>query len=445
VWLLKNALPIILLIAFAGVLPAQADIDSHYLDAQLTVASKSVNEGHVKAGYDQLVALLNQIDPTKDRESYWRVSATLVEFLSQIEDHPRAAQVLNSIISTKIPETQPAYLQWAQFYVGRNLSYSGWANEGEKFLRALTGDDARLILIPAQRAAAIMLSKIESDRGNIDQAAIWMRRAVIGTLVDKGAASEEIVDVLTEYASYLTETRQLPEAYNLFKTLTTLYETQYSHHNPKYLHFQSLFLEMLSKVGNFQAADAVYKALNDNVAAVDIVAPSIRSALSFQSLYQLARIPSAEAHALTSERLKQNAASDPNFLKQPRNRIVFSYLAALAGDIELANQFNTAPEITGPEVSYPIDQLFESYEIILQAFTAARRSEFDKSIALSQDALHKLQQLQLRFEGVSADHLPVFTISERLMLSANPQLKFSTRYDIRSSQWAFQIGAISQC
>jgi hypothetical protein len=54
------------------------------------------------------------------------------------------------------------------------------------------------------------------------------------------------------------------------------------------------------------------------VAAVDVVAPSVRSALSFQSLYQIARTPSAEAHALTSERLKQNTASDPNFLKQPR-------------------------------------------------------------------------------------------------------------------------------
>ena len=109
-----------------------------------------------------------------------------------------------------------------QFYVGRNLSYSGKADEGEKVLHALTAGDARLVHIPAQRAAAIMLSKIESDRGNIGQAAIWMRRAVIGTLVDKGAASEEIVEVLTEYARYLTQTRQLPEAYNLFSKTGTI-------------------------------------------------------------------------------------------------------------------------------------------------------------------------------------------------------------------------------
>ena len=138
---LKNTLRIIVFLAFA-LLPAQAEIDSHHVDEELIAAGKSVNEGHVKAGYERLLALLRQIDPAKDKD-YWRISATLVEFLSQIEDHPQAAQLLNSIIATKIPETQPAYRQWMQFYIGRNLAYSGKADEGEKFLRALTAGDAR--------------------------------------------------------------------------------------------------------------------------------------------------------------------------------------------------------------------------------------------------------------------------------------------------------------
>ena len=150
----------------------------------------------------RLISLLGRIDPAKDRASYWRISTLLIDILSQIEDHSEAAQLLNVLASTKIPEMQPAYLQWMQFYIGRTLSNLGKADDGEKFLRAQTGGDYRQVLNPAQRAAAIMLSKLKRDRKNIGQAAIWIRRAVIGTFVDKGASSEEIMDVLTEYAYF---------------------------------------------------------------------------------------------------------------------------------------------------------------------------------------------------------------------------------------------------
>ena len=135
-----------------------------------------------------------------------------------------------------------------QLYIGRTLAYLGEADEGERYLRALTGGDARLVDIPAQRAAAIVLSRIELDRRNIEQAAIWVRRAVIGTLVDKGAASEEIMDVLTSYATYLLEARRLTDARGLFDKLQPLYEAHAPHRSPKYLDFLSKFL--LSSHGN---------------------------------------------------------------------------------------------------------------------------------------------------------------------------------------------------
>lgn len=162
----KSTLQIIILAAFAHITPAQAQIDSRLINDDLAAASRSINEGHVKEGCGRLIALLNHVDPVNDGDNYWRVSATLVEFLSQIEDHANAAEWLTKIVSTKIPETQPVYKQWMQFYIGRNLAYTGHPNEGEQFLRALTGGDARLVLVPVQRAAAIMLSKIEYDRGN---------------------------------------------------------------------------------------------------------------------------------------------------------------------------------------------------------------------------------------------------------------------------------------
>ena len=193
-----------------------------------------------------------------------------------------------------MPETERAYYQWMQFYLGRNLAYQGKPSEGERYLRALTGDDGRYVFIPAQRAAAIVLSNIELGRDNVEQATIWMRRAVIGTLVDKGAASEEIVDVLTSYATYLKRVRRLPEAYRLFMRLVPLYETQFAHSSPKYLYFVSRFLGTLTEVGDFQAAEIAYKALSDNVAAVDIVAASVKEELFFQELYRLARAASTD-------------------------------------------------------------------------------------------------------------------------------------------------------
>jgi hypothetical protein len=171
---------------------------------------------------------LGQIDPTKDQEDYYRTATTLVEFLSETENHQQEAKVLNGIVSTKIPETQPIKLQWMQLYIRRNLAYSGHADDAQKYLRALTAGDARLVLIPAQQSAALLLSEIELDRGNGGQAAAWMRRAVIGALVNTGNGSEEIVDVLTAYARYLARTRRLSEAYNLFLRLGPLYEAYYT-------------------------------------------------------------------------------------------------------------------------------------------------------------------------------------------------------------------------
>ena len=67
---------------FAAV--AQADTDAALVEAELTAANHTINEGHVKDGLERLVSLLRQIDPAKDKDAYWRVSTTVVEFLSQV-------------------------------------------------------------------------------------------------------------------------------------------------------------------------------------------------------------------------------------------------------------------------------------------------------------------------------------------------------------------------
>jgi hypothetical protein len=160
---LRSAIRILVLLVIAHIVPVQAESDSKHVNEELTAAARSINEGHVKEGFERLIALSREIDPAKSRDDYWRTVATLVEFFSQLEDHAQAGQWLSLLIATKIPEAVPAYKQWTQFYIGLNLVYSGKADEGEKFLRALTAGDARHVHAPAQRAGALLLSQIELD------------------------------------------------------------------------------------------------------------------------------------------------------------------------------------------------------------------------------------------------------------------------------------------
>jgi hypothetical protein len=156
---------------------AHAATDATHINDELAAASRSILGGHVKDGFDRLVSLLRQLDPAWDKDAYWRVSTTLVEGLSQVEDHASASIVLETLIATKIPN--PVYFPWMQFYRGRNWAYTGKAVEGEKLLRALTGHNERVVYTPAQRAAALVLSEIELGRGNVSQSALWMRWADI--------------------------------------------------------------------------------------------------------------------------------------------------------------------------------------------------------------------------------------------------------------------------
>jgi CHAT domain-containing protein len=257
-----------------------------------------------------------------------------------------------------------------------------------------------------------MLSTIELDKGNISQSAIWMRRAVIGTLVDKAAGSEEIADVLTAYANFQTRTRRLLEADTLFRKLDPIYEKTFAHHSPKYLFYKSRLLGNLTALGNFSAAEFEYKILRDNMASADIIANSVREEEFFQGLYQLARTSTPNGNNPIVERLKTIVSQYPDFLKQPRDRIVFSYFALYAGDVDLADKFITAVENTAP-----LNEQFSAYESIIKSFIAARRGKYDESIAMVSDALDRIRLFHKQFENESSSRLPAITIEERLILS----------------------------
>jgi CHAT domain-containing protein len=407
----RCAVSIIAVLTLFSTTPAQAKLDADHINQELASANKAVGEGHVKDGIEALTKLIRSIDPAEDKDAYWKTSATLIELLSLTENHSLAGQVLNELVATKVPQSQAAYLQWAQYYVGRNLAWLGHRDEGDKLLRVLTGADLRLVHNPAQRAAALMLSKIEGDRRNIAQSAIWMRRAVVGTLVDKAASSGEIVDVLTKYAVYLAMTRRLLEANILFGKLEPIYNNYFNWHGPQYLYFASRYLFNLTSLGSFQTAEVLLKRLNDVTAGVDIPPNSLKAELFFQNFYKTARTKPAAGEPPVGDGLKKVVSDSPHFLEDPQNRIQFSYYALISGDLDLAEKFNSSVV-----ASAPLDDQFAAYEVILRSFIAARRGQFVESIALVRDGLDRIRKFHRLAENESSRRLPALSIEERLIL-----------------------------
>jgi CHAT domain-containing protein/tetratricopeptide (TPR) repeat protein len=420
---------LIIFLALTPFLPCYAQTQSQ-ADQQIIAAIQSVSQGHVLAGLDRLEALQLQIDPQKDDVLYWRAGSTLLELLGEIEDTRRASTVSQALFASKVWTKQPAFRQWLQFYIGRNLFYSRNYDQAQTFLRSLTAEDARRVLTPAQRAGAIILSKIAIQRGEMTQAGIWMRRAVIALSTDNGAGSEEMLDVLTEYAHYLEQSRRLIESYALFVRLAPTYDKYYSHHSPKYLRFQGLFLDTLSEIGDFAAAWPLYNRLKDNASGADLVAPSVQNILFVDKLYQL----SLSDHAEAEHQLRQLIDAHSPLLTEPINRVIFAFFAIISGDVELAEHFDLSSEKS--------DVMTAGYQDILDSYIAARRDKFDTALPLLRAGIEQLLKYQRRFETETAGRSPAFTLEERGILSAILALDVSHAKTVDDLSMMFELGQL---
>jgi CHAT domain-containing protein len=373
-------------------------------------AKQLILEGHVKDGIGQMAALLVKIDPTQEPNNYWFLSITLSDYLHQIASYQDEGTVLNQLASKKL-HTKPFMFQQLALRVGRNLAFTGHANDAEKLLREATGGDARWVFTPSQREAARVLSQIELDRENVSQAAIWIRRAVVGALVDKGASSEEVVDTLTDYATYLRRTRQIFEAYDLLAKLIPVYDQTFSHRGPKYLHFAGELLESARSIGNLVAAENIYKVMKENADGVDISAPSVRAQLFYQDIYGLAARSTPEGNPELLDRLKKLAADFPDWIKQSDSRITFSYFSLLAGDLDQAEKYATPT----PEKTENIR--IGAYDQIIQSYIAARREDFARSTEMLSEALTKINAYHHEFANESPSKLPTISLEERAVLA----------------------------
>jgi CHAT domain-containing protein len=234
---------------------------------------------------------------------------------------------------------------------------------------------------------------------------------LVGTLIDQGSGTEEIADTLTQYALYLARTRQLAEASNLILRLAPAYEKFYPQRGPKYLHFCGALLEILQSTGNFQAADRIYAHLKEITATVDVVSDGIRRQLFYQDFYGAALKSPASGDPALASRLQQVSIEFPDFFKDPETRITFSYFAALAGNLGLAEQFATLPAS-----DTPLTLRLSAYKSVLDAYFAARRDHFSDSIARISKALESMEAFHQTFATELSSHLPSISIEERNVL-----------------------------
>jgi CHAT domain-containing protein len=381
-------------------------------ETEYTAARQQILDGHVKDGVGQMAALFLKIDPSKEPNNYWSLGTTLSDFLHQIQSYQDESTVLSQLATKKLHASNLIMTQQIQLRAGRNLAFTGHANEAEKLLREVTAGDARLVHNPMQREAARLLSQIELDRENVSQSAIWMRRAVIGALVDKGCSSEEIVDTLTDYATYLRRTRRIFESHDLLTKLISTYDQTFPHLGPKYLHFAAELLESDRAVGNFGAADSIYKFLKENVQKVDIVAPSIRTQLFYHDLYSTGANSPPEGNPELASRLKKLAGDYPDWIKQPDSRIIFAYFSLLAGDLDQAKSYAAS------RPDQPESTRIAAYELIIQSYITARENEFSNSIVSLDAALTKISLYHHEFSDESPSKLPTISFEERAVLTA---------------------------
>jgi CHAT domain-containing protein len=401
------ALSVILIIEAIG---AASGSQHPNVDEEIRATWASVFDGHLNDAISRATKLLSEIDPAQDEEAYWRASSTLVEIFQELEDDTHADKILDVMVQKKIAEGSPLRRALMQYYLGRDLVRLGRTEQGEQFLRALTGGNDRQVFSPAQRAAAIFKSKIEYNAGNYDQSAIWMRRAVIGILIIKEAAPIEILDVLTEYAAHLARMQRPLDAYALYVRLEPIYKGTVPKHSPRYIRFTAEYLETLTTIGAYAATDRTLADLKEAIKGVDILAPSITEALLLQDLYQLARsVP--EIGQSVVERLKKLMSDYPNLLQSPDYRFIFAYFALLGGNSQLADEYAQTSQ-TGQSENPQI----RAYDLLLQSMAAGGQKDFPRSLRLAREGVEQLRLVLHRFESLSADWLPMLRSEERLVL-----------------------------
>ena len=196
---------------------------------------------------------------------------------------------------------------------------------------------------------------------------MWMRRAIISLYCDTGAGSEEIFDDLTDYGSFLIQTRRVSDAAALFARIGPLYEQYINHNSPKYMKFHALQIGLFSSMGNFEQLNAEYDKLTKTVSTVDVVPTSVKIVLWYDGLYRQALSTDPAQHSQLKGKLESLERNFPAFANDRNVRIALSFFALFSQNVDLADHF-----LSTNFVDDPTDLRNLGYRTGLTALIAAR-------------------------------------------------------------------------
>ena len=144
-----------------------------------------------------------------------------------------------------------------------------------------------------------------------------------------------------------------------------------------------------------------------------MVAPSVRSELFFQGLYQHARSTSKSDRDTLRRQVVEIVDNRSDLLKYPLNRMIFMYFALLCNDVDLAERVenSTVTQVPGTLQT-------DAYKDALDSFIAARRGNFERQSPWWTRARLKIEAYHGRFEAETVDQLPAISAEERAVIGA---------------------------
>ena len=401
----------------------------------LIAARQAILSGHVKAGLAEAEAHFRQARPEQAAE-YWAAGSFLIDYLISLQEYSAAAAILTKMMTDEIWKRDRFFLAQIQSYAAYLAAFGQIDKSALQQLgRVLNGLPARDVFTAVQRRAAVAAAKVDLDSGDVRSAAIWLRRSIVAALSDQNLSGEEVVDLLTFYAKFLSTTRRFTLANKLYLELADLYERLYPRLAPKRLSFLYDFLIFANDSGNYKLANSIFDLLKSDVAQTDLAPAEIRLDLPFQQIFRGLRSDVEADREMAKRDLRERI--DPSKINEMASwsRIAHAYLAMLAGDESLVNLLVPDANDAGEG-----DQI-AAYKLTIQAFMRSRSSDLGESFALAKSAAQALGRMFARYELESAGVLPTLTAPERLVLGA---LTFRLAQGINSEERADIVSLLQQ-
>lgn len=373
-------------------------------------AFEAIHDGRVQQGLNILYMLIVQASDSKNHAKLFEIGSMVVELLIELGAFSDAEKLLSYLDSRDVLKQSRLSYEWTQYSYARTLFASGNKEAALKIIAALTQHDQRNVYNSLQRGGLMLASRIELESGNIQDAALLIRRSIAFAAHDKNTTRPELLDVLTSYAEFLSATRRPQEALKLQLDLKPLYDRLFHKLGVKRIKFYQSLLFTLNQVGEFSASSDILDGLNEAVQKFDINPFGLREELVFQNIYKGVRSANDIERQSAIRQLITQANLNLEGEASEWSRMAHVYLLVLADELETANR------VLDKGFGTNSSSLTEGYRYILRSLIRARQKDTKSAFDLLPAALKKIEHSHNQFEIESNGSLPALMLEERLVL-----------------------------